>query len=159
MKIRELDYQECIAFLSKTRMGRLSCVLEGRPYTVPISFIIEDDWFYSFSLEGKKISWMRENNSVCILADEISGPQQWRTVIANGQFKEFDQATEWAKYARAWSLLQASNATYWLPGGLKTAAAGVENKPVYYGVRIESVAGREAYLSSETGRVSDAHPH
>jgi nitroimidazol reductase NimA-like FMN-containing flavoprotein (pyridoxamine 5'-phosphate oxidase superfamily) len=142
--IRELDPQECAKVLSGSNLGRLSCVRDNFPYTVPISYVHENNWLYSFTLEGQKVEWMRENPNVCVLVDEISDSREWRTVLVEGRFEEFPQSSDWARYGHAWSFLQSRSYTWWLPGGVKRQLAEGSTKYVFYGVRIVTVTGRQA---------------
>jgi nitroimidazol reductase NimA-like FMN-containing flavoprotein (pyridoxamine 5'-phosphate oxidase superfamily) len=145
MKVREMERQDCIATISRSGVGRLACVRDNRPYVVPISYAYDDNCLYSFSLEGQKIDWMRDNPAVCVLVDEISTRQEWRSVVVDGRFEELPEATEWKHRAQAWSLLQSRNPIWWVPGSSKPTQKPAKGPPhLFYRIRIEGVTGRQA---------------
>jgi nitroimidazol reductase NimA-like FMN-containing flavoprotein (pyridoxamine 5'-phosphate oxidase superfamily) len=79
---------ESRSLLSTLQVGRLGCVVDGGPYVVPINFYFEDDCVYAHSLQGLKISALRQNPRACIQADVVSGGTQWRSVLAYGNYEE-----------------------------------------------------------------------
>jgi uncharacterized protein len=76
MAIREMSEAECREALTRARVGRLGCALDGQPYIVPVSIVYEEGYIYCFSTGGEKIEWMRANPKLCLQADEISGQSQ-----------------------------------------------------------------------------------
>lgn len=143
MIITEMSRVECMALLSAQRIGRLGCSRNGQPYVVPITFALEGNHLYSFSLTGQKIDWMRANPLVCVQADEFGQHGEWRSVVVNGTFEELPDRIGW-KHARdhAWSLL-STHANWWEPGGLKPAPEG-PTPHLFYRVIIETMTGRRA---------------
>ncbi len=77
-----------------TRVVRLGCVVNGEPYVVPINCHLEDDYLYSHSLPGLKISGLRENPRACVQVDEIESDLSWRSAIAFGSFEEITKPNE-----------------------------------------------------------------
>ena len=145
MIVREMGRPECIETLSRSALGRLACVRDNRPYVVPVSFAYENNCLYSFSLEGQKIDWMRANPAVCVLVDQISTRQEWRSIVVEGRYEELLEASEWNHRAHAWSLLQSRNPVWWLPGSSKPVKNPAEGPPhLFYRIRIEAITGREA---------------
>ena len=71
MIIKALRWEECVAFLSRHRVGRLASSKDDWAYIVPIHYAFVDDRFYSFSLAWHKIELMREKPRVCIEFDEF----------------------------------------------------------------------------------------
>jgi len=86
--LRVLSETEILNLLHSAFFGRLGCIVEGRPYVVPISYIVDGNDIYSHSLVGTKISAMRENPSVCIQVDKIETALHWTSVLAFGTFEE-----------------------------------------------------------------------
>lgn len=145
MLVQQMNRQDCIALISRSRLARLGCVKNGQPYLVPISYAFEDNHLYSFSLEGQKIDWMRTNPTVCILIDEISSPQEWRSVVVNATFEELTETS--GHRAHAWSLLQSRNPIWWVPGGGKPdqPAIGKGARHLFCRFNIVQVTGRQAF--------------
>jgi hypothetical protein len=80
--------------LESALIGRLGCIVNGEPYIVPINFNFADNYVYSHSLPGVKITALRENPRACIQVDEIESDLRWRSVLAFGNFEEIVKPTE-----------------------------------------------------------------
>jgi nitroimidazol reductase NimA-like FMN-containing flavoprotein (pyridoxamine 5'-phosphate oxidase superfamily) len=113
-------------------MGRLACSLENRPYIVPINYAYDGGYVYGYSTPGRKISIMRAQPQVCFQIDEINGPSDWRSVIADGLYEELtDERERWA-------------AIHLLTGNGAVVSRGLEpsNQVVIFRVRLTNVGGR-----------------
>src|SRR5690606_37411330 len=105
MIIEEMSRQECLDLLSTARQGRLACVSEGQPYVVPITFSLDGNYLYSFSMLGRKVEWMRAHPKVCVQADEFGADRGWRSVVVFGTYEELPDRVGWKRDRdRAWSL-------------------------------------------------------
>jgi nitroimidazol reductase NimA-like FMN-containing flavoprotein (pyridoxamine 5'-phosphate oxidase superfamily) len=143
MMITKMDRAGCTEFLQGARLGRLACARDGQPYVVPITFAMEGNFLYSFSLLGRKIEWMRENAQVCVQVDEVEHPRKWRSVIAYGRFEELPDRVGWkVQRDRAWSLL-SRHAQWWEPGGVKPVAEAPAPH-LFYRISVDEVTGRQA---------------
>jgi hypothetical protein len=80
--------------LQSARVGRLGCIVNGEPYIVPINFNFEDNYLYSHSLLGEKITALRQNPRACVQVDEIESDLRWSSVLAFGNFEEIVKPTE-----------------------------------------------------------------
>lgn len=146
MIVQEMMREDNIAVLSSQGLGRLACARDNRPYLVPFHYAFSDNHLYSFSMQGQKIDWMRENAQVCVQVDEIIANREWRSVIVYGLFEELPDTPQWQRDRdHAWSLLQ-QHANWWEPGSLKPSSpsTAVGSAPVFYRIRIESMTGRHA---------------
>jgi nitroimidazol reductase NimA-like FMN-containing flavoprotein (pyridoxamine 5'-phosphate oxidase superfamily) len=85
-----LSQDEITQMLKRHQVGRLGCSTNDRPYIVPINFVFESDAIYAYSLPGRKISMMREQPLVSFEIDEIDGPSNWRSVVAEGLYEELN---------------------------------------------------------------------
>lgn len=148
MIITEMTRSECHDLLAAQRVGHLACCRDGQPYVVPITFALDGNNLYSFSLTGQKIDWMRANPLVCLQADLFGQHGEWRSVVVNGQFEELPDKLGW-KHARdhAWSLL-STHANWWEPGGLKPAAES-PTKHVFYRIVIDTMTGRRSVAEQD----------
>ena len=142
MAIREMSEAECRAFLGRVQLGRLGCALEDQPYVVPISVVCEDEFIYSFATLGQKVQWMRKNPKVCVQFDDLSGPSQWTSVIANGTYQELREPQYETERAHARKLLDRKS-KWWL-----TALAERDLKlgdhlidTLFFRIRVESLSG------------------
>lgn len=151
MIIHEMTRAEIDAVLSESRLGRLACVKDNRPYVVPIHFAFAENHLYSFSLLGRKIEWMRMNPWVCVQVDQFSGKRTWRSVVVNGVFHELpeDPVMRFDR-GHAWDLLR-KRVDWWEPGGLKPSSQRSIRAPetIFYRIQIESSSGRQATVDDE----------
>jgi nitroimidazol reductase NimA-like FMN-containing flavoprotein (pyridoxamine 5'-phosphate oxidase superfamily) len=148
--IEELSRQSCLDLLSHMRLGRLACAQGTQPYVVPFYFACDNNCIYGFSTVGKKIEWMRANPQVCVEADEVVSPQDWRSVIVLGRYEELPDTPEWTiERVTALSLLRR-HAMWWEPAYAKTAIHGRVSslEPVFYRIHIDAITGRRATRES-----------
>src|SRR5262250_1813226 len=92
--IRPLSESEARELLSRSRTGRLGCVVEDGPYVVPVNYILHDDKIYIHSLLGRKIKALRANPRACLQVDDIRTDYDWRSAIAFGRYEEVTEEGE-----------------------------------------------------------------
>jgi nitroimidazol reductase NimA-like FMN-containing flavoprotein (pyridoxamine 5'-phosphate oxidase superfamily) len=154
MIIEDLSQEACIAALRKARVGHLACAHENRPYVVPISFMFDaangkESYLYGFTTPGQKIEWMRLNPLVCVECDEVTGDDDWTSVIVDGHFYELAYTPQWERQLLHTQDLLRQYSTWWQPEGIAHAASVHRNEaqlftPIFYRVRIERMTGRRA---------------
>jgi nitroimidazol reductase NimA-like FMN-containing flavoprotein (pyridoxamine 5'-phosphate oxidase superfamily) len=139
MHVRKMTTRECWSTLSAARLGRLACALEDQPYIVPISFVVDAESVYSFSMPGQKIEWLRSNPRACLQVDDIRSCERWTSVVARGLYEEL--STSPAR-EEAHALLQRS-ALWWEPGAVPMEAAAAQaGDPIFYRLQVEELTGR-----------------
>lgn len=79
---------ETEATLRRSRIERIGCSANDRPYLVPINYAYDDSFVYAYSSLGRKIEVMREQPLICFEVEEVDGPSTWRCVIAEGEYEE-----------------------------------------------------------------------
>lgn len=137
---------DCEIVLARAGFGRLACARDDQPYIVPIYFGHQPHHLYGFATSGQKIEWMRANPRVCVQVDEITGPDDWSSVVVLGRYEElpatdeYQRLREWAK-----SLLE-KRSFWWQPG---YAAAQVRSNPgkyasIFYCIHIQEMSGLRA---------------
>jgi nitroimidazol reductase NimA-like FMN-containing flavoprotein (pyridoxamine 5'-phosphate oxidase superfamily) len=89
-----MSLDETRALLEQGHVGRLGCVSEGKPYVVPVSYILSGDSIYVHSLVGRKIRALRQDPRACLQVDEIEDAYNWRSAIAFGRYEEITEAGE-----------------------------------------------------------------
>ncbi|HEU4510011.1 MAG TPA: pyridoxamine 5'-phosphate oxidase family protein [Pyrinomonadaceae bacterium] len=121
------------------RVARLGCIVNNEPYVVPINCQLEEDFLYSHSLPGLKITGLRENPRACVQVDEIESDLHWKSAIAFGKFEEVTKPDERAavlgKILKKFPLLTPVESAIALDG----AAAEV----IVFRIRIERLTGVE----------------
>ena len=150
MLIKEMTMEASIDLLARTRLCRLACAHEGQPYITPIHCVYDDHYLYGFSTLGQKISWMRKNPLVCVLAEEFISPQEWASVIVSGKYEELpDIEPHAALRQHAYDLLK-TRAVWWEPGYVETVLGG-KTRPMqflYFRIHIEQISGHRGVPDS-----------
>jgi nitroimidazol reductase NimA-like FMN-containing flavoprotein (pyridoxamine 5'-phosphate oxidase superfamily) len=150
MLIKEMTREASIDLLARTRLYRLGCAFEGQPYITPIHCVYDDNYLYGFSTLGQKITWMRKNPLVCVLADELISPQDWASVIVSGKYEELPDVEPHGTHRQhAYDLLQ-KRATWWEPGYVETIVRG-QARPMqflYFRIHIEQISGHRGVPDS-----------
>lgn len=145
--IREMSADDCFHVLHHAKTGILACSHEDKPYLVPMSLACEERKIYAFSLEGKKIAWMRANPQVCVLVQESTSRSAWQSVIASGRFEEFpDKDGFTGERQHAWSLLQRKSG-WWEPGAIipEEGTIAKVHEPIFFGIWVEEISGRQGF--------------
>ncbi len=83
-----LTTEEMDQLLTRQLMGRLGCNAFGRTYVIPISYAYRDGAIYCYTMEGLKLSMLRENKKVCFQVDDSKDLSNWQSVICWGEFEE-----------------------------------------------------------------------
>jgi nitroimidazol reductase NimA-like FMN-containing flavoprotein (pyridoxamine 5'-phosphate oxidase superfamily) len=158
MLIHDMTRQASIDLLARTRLGRLACAHQGQPYITLIYYAYHDNYLYSFSTLGRKITWMRANPLVCVEADELASSQDWATVIVLGTYEELPDTAEYEMYReRAYALLQR-RPVWWEPGYVKTVLHE-KTRPMefmYFRIHIDQISGHRGVPNTVSGRESSA---
>ena len=92
--MKMLSDDDARKLFESAKVMRLGCIVNGEPYVVPISCMLEGNYLYSHSLKGLKISALRENPRACVQVDEIDSDFSWRSAIAFGRFEELTNPDE-----------------------------------------------------------------
>ena len=135
--MKMLSDDEARRLFQFARVTRLACIVNGEPYVVPINCHLEDEYLYSHSLPGLKISGLRENPKACVQVDEIESDLHWRSAIAFGKFEEVTRPNErsevLSKLLRKFPLLT--------PVESAIAADGAAVEVIVFRIRIERLTG------------------
>ena len=135
--MKMLSDEEARRLFQSGRVARLGCIVNGEPYVVPINCHLEDDYLYSHSLPGLKISGLRENPRACVQVDEIESDLHWHSAIAFGKFEEITRSNERAEVLR--KLLKKFPLL--TPVESAIAADGAAQEVVVFRIRIERLTG------------------
>ncbi len=131
--IKTLNDQDARKLFESARVARLGCIVNGEPYVVPISCLLKGNYLYSHSLNGLKISALRENPRACVQVDEIESELEWRSAIAFGRYEEVTNPNERAevlnKLFRAFPLLTPVESTI--------ARDGLAQEVIVFRIRID----------------------
>lgn len=144
MLVEEMTAEDCRKAMSTAAFGRLASVQDGQPYVVPVSFAVDGDCAYLFSMPGQKVDWMRKNPRVCLEVDDVNGQTSWTSIVVLGRYEELpDTQAVRPERVRAEELLQR-HPSWWLPGAVPDANRVVRERvtPVFYRIWMEHLTGR-----------------
>ena len=155
MIVVEMTAKECRDALIETRFGRLACARDNQPYIVPIFFVMDGEFLYSFSVAGRKIDWMRENPRVCVEVDSVKSWNDWTSVVAFGRYEELPDTPGWqAERRRAHHLLE-QRAMWWQPASVEIPDhAGEVFLPVFFRIILECPSGHRGLASPDGTRLA-----
>jgi nitroimidazol reductase NimA-like FMN-containing flavoprotein (pyridoxamine 5'-phosphate oxidase superfamily) len=141
--IQELTRQASLDLLARTHLGRLACAQGDQPYVVPIYFVYDNQYLYSFSTVGQKIEWMRANPLVCVEVDDVVSPEQWMSVVVFGHYEELADTPEYQGVRTFAHALLKRHAVWWEPAYAKTIYRDRERplEPVFYRVHGRAITG------------------
>lgn len=86
--IGALDEAEIDDVLGSATVARIGCGGDDGVYVVPVSYAYADGCVYAHSAPGKKLDLMRARPDVCLEVEDVRGPAEWRSVIAQGRYEE-----------------------------------------------------------------------
>jgi nitroimidazol reductase NimA-like FMN-containing flavoprotein (pyridoxamine 5'-phosphate oxidase superfamily) len=94
--LKRLSEEEAKELLRVCRVGRLGCIVDGRPYVVPVSYVYAEEGIYIHSLPGLKVQALRANPRACLQVDRIIDDFNWKSAIAFGEYEELRDPAEHA---------------------------------------------------------------
>jgi nitroimidazol reductase NimA-like FMN-containing flavoprotein (pyridoxamine 5'-phosphate oxidase superfamily) len=74
------------------RVGHLACVVDDKPYIVPITYAYDGQAIYSHTTPGRKVDALRARPEVAFEIEDLSDPRRWRSVILEGAYEELADA-------------------------------------------------------------------
>jgi nitroimidazol reductase NimA-like FMN-containing flavoprotein (pyridoxamine 5'-phosphate oxidase superfamily) len=154
MLIHDMTRQVSIDLLAHSRLGRLACAHDGQPYITPIFCAYEDNYLYSFSEAGQKITWMRANPKACVEVEEVRSAQDWATVIVFGNYEELADTPPYDVYRKhAYDVLQRGH-VWWEPGCATTVLHEKTRSMefVYFRIHVDQISGRRCVPDTVSGQ-------
>jgi hypothetical protein len=139
-----MTVEDCRKAMSTAVFGRLASSQDGQPYVVPVSFAVDEDYAYLFSMPGQKVDRMRKNPRVCLEVDRVDDESSWMSIVVLGRYEElWDTPDGRPDRARAQELLNG-HPSWWLPGAMAAADRVVPDNvtPIFYRIYMEHLTGR-----------------
>lgn len=122
---------EVDAVLSRQHVGRLACLVAGKPYVVPITYAYAGGAIYGHTLAGRKLTALRIDPHIGFEVEEHADNTTWTSVVAEGVYEEVRDAVE----RRVALALLAAAAPVVLP-------ATADASGVVFRLRLTAKAGR-----------------
>jgi hypothetical protein len=83
---RDLTKKEIERFLGRNHVGRIAFSFRNRIDIRPLHYVYEDGWLFGRTSPSEKLVTLRHNQWVAFEVDEVSGPLDWKSVVARGTF-------------------------------------------------------------------------
>lgn len=83
---RELSREETHALLGRNRLGRLAYSVHNQVDVEPVPYVYHDAWIYGRATPGLKLRTIEQNRFVAFQVDEMTGADEWRSVLVRGAF-------------------------------------------------------------------------
>lgn len=94
--VDELTSAECWELLRSSRVGRLASCAQGRPYIVPVNFIVDGRTIVFRTAEGTKLAAVRHAAPVSFEIDDHDPQTGTATsVVVTGRATEITEPDEW----------------------------------------------------------------
>ena len=84
----ELTKDEIEDLLISNVIGRIGCCTSQKMYVVPVTYAYDGKFIIGHTVEGMKITLLRQNPECCFEVDTMNNLADWRSVIAWGTFEE-----------------------------------------------------------------------
>lgn len=86
--IGRLNNEQIEEILHANNFGRIGCRDGDQVYVVPINYVYDGNNIIAHSVVGMKIEMMRKYPWVCFQVDNIKDFNNWKSVVAWGQYEE-----------------------------------------------------------------------
>ena len=88
---RDLDASEANELLARNHVGRIAYSFHDRVDIEPLSYVFADGAIYLRTAPGSKLATLAHAPWVAFEVDEVSGPFDWRSVVAHGTIYEMTE--------------------------------------------------------------------
>lgn len=83
-RFSDLDAGDAEALLARHHVGRLAFTHDGHVDVEPIHYVRRGEWIFCRTAPGTKLTALGKLPWVALEVDEIEGPFDWRSVVAQG---------------------------------------------------------------------------
>ena len=75
-------------------VGRVACLVDGRPYLIPLTYAYAGGAVYVHALPGKLVTALRRDPRACFEVDEETPGGTWRSAVAEAAYEELGEGAE-----------------------------------------------------------------
>jgi nitroimidazol reductase NimA-like FMN-containing flavoprotein (pyridoxamine 5'-phosphate oxidase superfamily) len=139
--IRDLTEGEANDLLDRNHVGRIAFTFRDTVDIRPIHYVRSGSWLFGRTSPGDKLITLSHNQWVAFEVDEISGPMDWKSVIARGTFRALKYegtAHDLDLYERAFEAVRA------LYPDAFTNNDKLSFRTEIFGIHVDSLSGRSS---------------
>jgi len=143
--IAKLSGQEIEEVLKDNILGHLGCNDGFNTYVYPVNYLYDGKFILCHSQNGAKVKVMRQNSRVCLQVDEVIDHENWKSIIALGDFQELHDERERYDAMKAFVDRQMRvkiTGTYLSISRDDNAWPDKDSKPVIYRIVIDEKTGK-----------------
>ncbi len=138
-EFRELTLEECYAFLTSQKVGRLAFTLHDRVDIQPINYISDGEWIFGRTSQGSKLATLMHNPWCAFEIDEVRDVFDWASVVVKGTFHILDP-----KLGSLFTFQRAEKLLRTLLSGSFSLRDPVAHRNVVFGIFVNEITGRAA---------------
>lgn len=140
--LRVLEPEEIAELLRRGSHAHLGCHSRGETYVCPITYVYEDGYIFSHSLQGKKIEMMRKDPNVCLQVEEVNSLFNWKSAIVWGRFEELKGGLKMEMGLRMLKMKIAKLAVGHKLSDLEVQLDAILSNAIVFQIKVERVTGR-----------------
>lgn len=137
----DLSREETETVLARNHVGRMAFSFHDVVDIRPIHYTFDEGWLFGRTSPGDKLITLEHHQWIAFEVDEVSGPFDWKSVIAHGTFHLLEPGgtdAEARLYERAVRTVKA-----FAPEAL-TEADRTPFRTEIFGISIDSLTGRSS---------------
>ncbi len=145
---RDLSQEESESVLLCNHVGRMAFSFHDIVDIRPVHYVFDERWLFGRTSHGDKLITLEHHQWVAFEVDEVSGPFDWKSVVAHGTFRRIEDGgtqSDVALYARAVRAVKLLS-----PDAL-TETDRVPFRTEIFGISLDSVSGRACSTKTRAG--------
>jgi nitroimidazol reductase NimA-like FMN-containing flavoprotein (pyridoxamine 5'-phosphate oxidase superfamily) len=142
---RDLTREESESVLAMSHVGRMAYSFHDKVDIRPINYVFDDPWLFGRTSPGDKLITLQHHQWIAFEIDEISGPFDWKSVVAHGTFYRLEPTgaeSDVKLFERALAAIQK------LSPEMFTEDDPVPFRTELFGIALDSISGRSCSTKS-----------
>lgn len=135
----ELAREDAESVLACNHVGRMAFSFQDRVDIRPLHYVYDGTWLFGRTSMGDKLITLQHHRWVAFEVDEVSGPFDWKSVVAHGTFHRLEREgtdVDIGLFDRAMTALRKLAPT------ALTEADPVPFRTELFGIFLDSMTGR-----------------
>jgi nitroimidazol reductase NimA-like FMN-containing flavoprotein (pyridoxamine 5'-phosphate oxidase superfamily) len=142
---RDLTREESESVLAMNHVGRMAYSFRDVVDIRPIHYVFDETWLFGRTSPGDKLITLQHHQWVAFEVDEISGPFDWKSVVAHGTFYRLEPEgaeSDVKLFERALASIQK------LSPDMFTDSDPVPFRTELFGIALDTISGRSSSTKS-----------
>ena len=142
---RDLTTEESESVLAMNHVGRMAYSFRDAVDIRPIHYVFDEPWLFGRTSPGDKLITLQHHQWVAFEVDEISGPFDWKSVVARGTFYRIEPGgseSDVRLFERALASIKR------LSPDMFTESDPAPFRTELFGIALDSISGRSSSTKS-----------